>query len=132
MEKYEPLNKFFKNTRRHRRFDVETMDIRVRAKAESETSASAEDYKVISINLGGALMEGSISHKRESRLLMEVLLPENVRISITGRITSCHSSKSTGKLYDVGIEFVSMSEPDKAILKKFIHWLYLKDAGFTE
>ena len=132
MEKYEALNKFLNNTRRHRRFPVDMMDIRVRTKTEADTSVPSEDYKAISINLGGALMEGEVPHKQESRLLMYVLLPENVRISLTGRVTSCHASKSAGKLYDVGIEFVSMSVPDKAILKKFIHWLYLKDAGFAE
>lgn len=111
---------------------MEGMDIRIQSKAEAETSGPSQDYRVISINLGGALMEGESSHRQENKLFMELLLPENVRISLTGRVTSCHLSKANDKRYDVGIEFMSMSEEDRVKLKQFIQWLYLKDAGFTE
>ena len=132
MEKYEPLNNFFKNKRRHRRFAVDMMDIRIRAKTAAGTSAAAVDYKVKMLSLGGTLMEGDRLHELESKLLMEMTLPENVRISLTGRVTSCLSAKAKGGRYDVGAEFISMTEQDRTKLKKFIHWLYLKDAGFTE
>jgi hypothetical protein len=111
---------------------VDMMDIRIRAKTASETSSAAEDYVTIMINLGGLLMEGLRPHQLESKLLLDMIFPENVRISLTGRVTSCHFAKSKDDLYDVGIEFVSMTETDRTKLKKFIHWLYLKDAGFTE
>lgn len=132
MAKYEPLNNYFKNTRRHRRFPVDMMDIRLRVKDSAETTDAAEDYIAIMINLGGVLMEGERPQQLESKLIMDMTFPEKIRISLTGRVTSCHPSKSRGNLYDIGIEFISMTERDKAKLKKFIHWLYLKDAGFTE
>jgi Tfp pilus assembly protein PilZ len=132
MAKYEPMNNFLKNTRRHRRFAVEEMDIRIRANVAAETSSSAEDYRVKMLNLGGVLMECGHPSELNRRLLIEMTLPENACLSITGRVTSCHPSKAKDKLFDVGIEFMSMSEHDRTKIKQFIHWLYLKDAGFTE
>lgn len=133
MEKYEPLNRFFKNTRRHRRFVVDMMDIRVTAKTAAGTSAAPVDYIVKMLSLGGVLMTGDYMQELESKLLMDMALPKNVRLSLTGRVTSCLTTKdSTVTRYEVGIEFIDISEPDKTKLKKFIHWLYLKDAGFTE
>ncbi len=132
MEKYEPLNKFFKNTRRHRRFAVDGLDIRITAKTATEKSATG-DYIVKMLSLGGVLMTGDHPHELESKLLMDMTLPENVRISFTGRVTSCLALKQgKGESYEIGIQFADMSEQDKTKLKKFIHWLYLKDAGFTE
>jgi c-di-GMP-binding flagellar brake protein YcgR len=132
MAKYEPMNNFFKNTRRHRRFIVEEMDIRIRANAIDETSPSAEEYRAKMLNLGGVLMEGGHPTELNRKLQIEMIVPENVQISITGRVTSCHPAKTKDKRYDVGIEFMSMSEKDRIKLKQFIQWLYLKDAGFTE
>ena len=133
MEKYEPLNKFFKNTRRHRRFAVDMMDIHITAKTTSEKSAASEDYFVKMLSLGGVLMTADRPHELENKLLMDLTLPENVRISCTGRVTSCLSVKrNRGVRYDIGVQFSDMSEEDKTKLKKFIHWLYLKDAGFAE
>lgn len=133
MEKYEPLNKFFKNTRRHRRFVVDMMDIRITAKTAAEKSAASGDCIVKMLSLGGVLMTGDHPHEPESKLLMDMTLPENVHISFTGRVTSCLAVKqSRGESYDIGIRFAGMSEQDKTKLKKFIHSLYIKDAGFTE
>ena len=121
MKKYEPLNRFFKNTRRHRRFAVDMMDICIQAKTGAETSSSAEDYSAKMLNLGGVLMEGDRLHIPESKLIMEMTLPENVRIPLTGRVTSCITAKnSRGSRYDVGVEFISMTERDRTELKKFI------------
>lgn len=133
MEKYEPLNNFFKNKRRHRRFVVDMLDIRIQAKTAAETTAAAEDYRTKMLNLGGVLMEGDHIHELNSNLAIEMTLPDNVRISLTGRVTSCIPPKdSKGRRYEIGLEFSAVREHDRTKLKKFIHWLYLKDAGFTE
>ncbi len=132
MEKNE-LNKFFKSTRRHRRFDMDAMNIHITATTASGKSASSENYIVKMLSLGGGLMTGDHPHEPESRLLLDMTLPENVRVSFTGRVTSCLSVENKGSVrYDIGVHFADMSEQDKAKLKKLIHWLYLKDAGFTE
>jgi c-di-GMP-binding flagellar brake protein YcgR len=133
MEKYEPLNKFFKNTRRHRRFVVDRMDIRITAMTAFGKSASAEDYRVIMLSLAGMQIESGHHLELKSKLQMEMTLPENVRISLTGRVTCCVAEEDDkGLRHNIGIEFIEMSEQDRTELKKFIHWLYLKDAGFTE
>lgn len=133
MEKYEPMNKFFKNTRRHRRFVVDMMDIRITAKTAAVTSASAEDYRVIMLSLAGAQIESGHLLELKSKLQMEMTLPENVPISFTGRVTCCVPEEDDkGMRHNIGIEFIEMSEHDRTKLKKFIYRLYLKDAGFTE
>lgn len=133
MEKYEPLNNFFKNKRRHRRFAVDGLDVHVRTQDADRASAAPEDYIAKMLNLGGMLIESSRPHEQHGKLRFELTLPEKVSLSITGRVTFCLSSKDVkGARYEVGIEFTDMSEQDKTKLKKFIHWLYLKDAGFTE
>jgi Tfp pilus assembly protein PilZ len=111
---------------------VDMIDIRIRTKTADETPLAAEDFMVKMLNLGGVLMEGGHLHEFNRTLLMEIALPDNVRISLTGRVTSCLPVKAKDGRYDVGIEFISMIEQDRTKLKKFIHWLYLKDAGFTE
>ena len=133
MEKYEPLNKFFKNTRRHRRFVVDMMDIRITAKTAAEKSAASGDSIVKMLSLGGVLMTGDHPHEPESKLLMDMTLPENVHISFTGRVTCCVPKEDDkGMRHNIGIEFIEMSEHDRTKLKKFIYRLYLKDAGFAE
>ena len=133
MEKYEPLNNFFKNKRRHRRFVVDMMDIRLRAIEAAETSAATEDYRVKMLSLGGTQIESGRLLELQSKLQMEMTLPENVRISLTGRVTCCVPEEDDkGMRHNIGIEFITMSEHDRTKLKKFIHWLYLKDAGFAE
>ncbi len=112
---------------------MDALDIRISARPVGETSAAAENYKVKMINLGGVLMESGQMHEQEARLLVEMNLPDNVRVSMKGRVTTCLAVKGSDVArYDVGIEFTDISDQDKAKLKKFIHWLYLKDAGFTE
>ncbi len=131
MEKDE-LNKFFKNTRRHRRFDMDAMNIRIRAETSGKSTAS-ETYTIKMLSLGGALMTGDTPHEPESKLMLDMTLPENVRVSFTGTVTSCLAvNHKEGVLYDIGVRFADMSEQDKTKLKKLIQWLYLKDAGFTE
>jgi len=133
MKEYEPLNKFFKNTRRHRRFAVDTMDIRISAKTAVGKNTAPEDYIVKMLSLGGVLMTGDRLHELETKLLMDMTLPENVRISFAGRVTSCLPvNNDRGMRYDIGVQFADLPEKGKTELKKFIHWLYLKDAGFTE
>ncbi len=132
MEKNE-LNKFFRNTRRHRRFDMDAMNIRITAETASGKSTACETYAIKMLSLGGALMTGDNPHEPDSKLMLDMTLPENVRVSFTGTVTSCLAVKHEGGvLYDIGVRFGDMSEQDKIELKKLIHWLYLKDAGFTE
>ncbi len=131
MEKYEPLNDFFKNKRRHRRFEVEAMGIGIRAKPTSPESSDSENCRALKLNLGGVLMTSDHAHELNSKLMIEMTLPDNVLVSLVGRVTSCLPAKNRDAGYEVGIEFRYITEQDRNKLKKFIHRLYMEDAGFT-
>jgi c-di-GMP-binding flagellar brake protein YcgR len=81
-----------------------------------------ESYKIKNLCLDGMLIESEHSLEIESKLPMEMTLAENRSIKLLGRVTSCLLIKNKDiEHYDIGIEFIEMSERDKEILTKFIH-----------
>lgn len=91
----------------------------------------AQTYRVKKLSLGGMLIESSHNLESDTRLHMGITLPKNVHLSFTGRVTSCVISPDNSSLFEVGIEFVGMSDPDRITLKEFIRRLYIEDAGFS-
>ena len=90
-----------------------------------------EIYRIKQLSLGGMLFESDHAFERETRLHMELAIPENISLDFVGRVTSCIPSSEKPGYFDVGIEFRKMHEPSKIKLKEFIRRLYLEDAGFT-
>lgn len=132
MEKGKRLNHFFKNRRRYSRFVVDRLDIRISVKA-SEASPVDDYYDVKMLSLGGALIEGVRLQEPESNLMIDMTLPRNVHLSLTGTVTACRPTKdSADRHYDIGIKFADMPERERAKLKKFIQRLYLEDAEFIK
>jgi len=117
---------FFGQTRRHRRFIVDAMDISGIATTPGEGGPTS--FKVMTLSLGGMLIQSCRLHETGSTLQMEMALPQNVRLSFSGSVTS--SFPAADGHYDVGIKFGALSEQEKTKLKEFIRWLYLEDAGF--
>ncbi len=126
MEQGKRLNHFFKNRRRYRRFAVDKMDIRISLRAAANSSAD-DSYKVKMLNLGGVLMEGVRLQEPESNLLIEMTLPGNVRLSLTGTVTACRPTKDSSKNYEVGIKFTNMPERERAKLLSLIQRLHIQD-----
>ncbi len=91
----------------------------------------AETYRVKKVSLGGLLIESSHSFESDTRIHMGITIPENSHLSFTGRVASCIVSPDNSSLFEVGIEFIEMPEPDRLTLKEFIRHLYLEDAGFS-
>ncbi len=78
-------------------------------------------YKVKKISLGGMLIETMQSFELEDRVPMDIYLPGGKTAMFYGRIASClPTPHATTMLYDVGIEFLEMSEESRAIIKEFI------------
>lgn len=76
------------------------------------------------LSLSGMLMESEFALKIEDRLPMKLTLAEDKSITFQGRVASC--DLIAGKIpvfYDMGIEFLEMSEKDKDTLKEFIRLL---------
>jgi len=87
--------------------------------------SSDGSYKVKSLSLGGMLIESEHPLEIESKLPMEIkTLTENRHIKFLGRVTSCLLIKNKDiEHYDIGIEFVEMSENDREILVELIRVL---------
>jgi Tfp pilus assembly protein PilZ len=83
-----------------------------------------EAYKVKVLSLGGMLIESSHLLEAESTVPMELILPEDKSIIFQGRVASCLQKKDEDLLhYDIGIDFVNMTEKDKNILHEIIRLL---------
>jgi len=55
---------------------------------------------------------------------MEMILTEDISIKFLGRITHCLLLKNKDiEHYDIGVEFIEISETDKEILVEFIRLL---------
>ncbi|MBM4140488.1 MAG: PilZ domain-containing protein [Nitrospira sp.] len=93
--------------------------------------ASSEDvkidlpckYEVKNISLSGMLVETESQFEFNVKYEMEFLVNEN-RVNIIGKVSNCIKiiSEDVDK-YEIGIEFIEMSDKDKEILKSFIDTL---------
>ncbi len=90
-----------------------------------------ETYRIKQISMGGMSIESDHAFERETRLHMELAMPENISLDFVGRVTSCMPSSEKPTHFDIGIEFRKMPEQSRTKLKEFIRRLYLEDAGFT-
>jgi len=87
-----------------------------------------ENYKVRKISLGGMLIESEHALDIESKLPMEMNLPEDKSIHFSGRVVSCLLIENEVLVhYDIGIDFLDMSEQDRVTLKAFLSLLNNKD-----
>jgi hypothetical protein len=83
-----------------------------------------ENFKIRKISLGGMLIESTYELAIEHKLPMKIIFRGDKPIQFLGRVTSCLQVKKMGKEhYDIGIEFLDMSEHSKEILKEFIQSL---------
>lgn len=83
-----------------------------------------ESYTVKKLGQSGMLIEGDNALDLEDVLPMEMTLPENTIIMFWGRVVTCLlMTDQHPKLYEVGIEFIDISENDKKILSNFLRSL---------
>ena len=82
-------------------------------------------YKVKILSLGGMLIESEHPLEIESKFPMEIKsLTENNYIKFSGRVASCLLIKNKDiEHYDIGIEFIEMSENDREKLVELIRVL---------
>lgn len=83
-----------------------------------------EGCKVKALSLSGMLIESEFALKIEDRLPMKLTLAEDNSVTFQGRVASCSLiAGNIPQCYDIGIEFLEMSEKDKDTLKEFISLL---------
>lgn len=82
-----------------------------------------EVLNVKTISLCGILVESSRQMNVDEKYFMKIHLSSDVNpIRIRGRIASIvASSDSTRPAYNIGVEFLDIEVPDKALFEKFIH-----------
>jgi c-di-GMP-binding flagellar brake protein YcgR len=80
-----------------------------------------DNYVVKTISLGGMLIECMQSFEIESRIPMEMFIHEDNPLKFVGRVASCRViDKEDQKQYDIGIEFLDLTEKDREVLASFI------------
>jgi PilZ domain len=81
------------------------------------------EYKVKKISLSGMLVETSYPLELDSRNNIELFLNEHA-LQIIIRVANCKDITIDGiTKYDIGIEFLEMSEQDEDILQNFLNTL---------
>ncbi len=93
-----------------------------------QLSTAVESYEkcsVIKLSLGGMLIETEQPREPESRVRMEITIPElKLPVKFLGRIASCIAvTDAVPGRYGIGVEFIEMSKGDRARLNKFINSL---------
>jgi hypothetical protein len=110
-----------KNTRLHLRFAADS--------PEHAVLDFREGCRIKRIGLGGMLIESLHLLEKEVQLPMEIILTEGTSLSLSGRVASClMNPENCPESYDIGIEFLNMSDRNKVLLTKFIGWLESMDA----
>lgn len=90
----------------------------------TESKGSAIDlaceYQIKKISLSGMLIETNALLPEDSQHDMEIALDNSV-VTVRGRIANqTEVTSGNAVMYDVGIEFVGMSESDQGILKTYL------------
>ena len=81
-----------------------------------------DDYKVKTISLGGMLIECLRNFEIESRIPMEMFIHDDNPLKFVGRVASCQVIDKEGqKQYDIGIEFLDLTEKGREVLASFIN-----------
>lgn len=79
------------------------------------------DFKVKVISLGGMLIECVRNFDIESRIPMEMIIHDDNPVKFVGRVASCRGIDKEGKKqYDIGIDFLDLTEKDREVLASFI------------
>ena len=88
---------------------------------EEATIQCYDSYKVKNISMGGLRIESQYYLEIGEKQLMEIVFPEGETVKFSGKVISCLLlGDKEPKQYDIGIEFLDMSDQDKEVLKKFV------------
>ena len=89
-----------------------------------------DDYKVETISLGGMLIECLRNLEIESRIPMEMFIHDDNPLKFVGRVASCRVIDKEGqKQYNIGIEFLDLTEKDREVLSSFVDYITVTNSG---
>jgi hypothetical protein len=88
---------------------------------EQATIQCYDSYKVKDISMGGIRMESDYYLEIGEKQLMEIVFPGEKTVKFSGKIISCFQlGDKEPKQYDIGIEFLDMSDQNKEVIKSFV------------
>lgn len=97
--------------RRDRRFQIDM--------PEKTILGFHERYKVKVISLSGMLIESHQQLEIDETIQMQIYLPPNRTVPFLGRVVSCKRIDGDYERYDIGLEFMGMSEEHQEGLARF-------------
>ncbi|OGW37257.1 MAG: hypothetical protein A2Y97_02070 [Nitrospirae bacterium RBG_13_39_12] len=126
-EKIIEIADFIENLKINKMVDIKSSSgqrLHIRAQIEAPESAVLnyhEIHKVKKLSLGGMLIESKYAVEVDSEFPMKIFFSEEKSVNCMGRIASCFLIKNEEpELYDIGVEFLDMSQQDREILNGFI------------
>ena len=87
----------------------------------------ASDFQLMNISLNGLLIESEQKITIGSIIPLVITFEEKEIIKLLGKVVRLSEKEDTPGHYDIGIEFMEMSETDKNILASFIESQSVKD-----
>jgi PilZ domain len=118
-EKAEALLKFIEENR-EKKTSTRLGGIRFKiANAKNVTIDLAREYSVKKISLSGMLVETEYPLALDDQYDIELFLDGDA-MAIGGRIAYCRKSDAHLSQYDIGIEFVRLTDGDKELLQHFL------------
>lgn len=95
---------------------------------ENVTLIYPDNFKVKTISLGGMLIECLQSFDIESKIHMEMFIPDDEPLSFLGKVASSRAiDKESQKKYNIGIEFLGLTKKDREVLSSFIDQSTMSD-----
>lgn len=88
-----------------------------------------QSYRVKLISFSGMLIETERGLEKDKRYPMEVALQDGASIRFRGRVASNFEVAGPPKRYEIGIEFMEMSDTDEERLQDFLRSLSAPEPG---
>jgi hypothetical protein len=90
-------------------------------------------FKVKEISLSGIRIHTDQSLAIESIIPMGLTLAGDDTVNFNGRVASCLRIEETGQaLYEIGVEFLDLTDKDRTLLKTFIDYLVMREVNAKE
>jgi Tfp pilus assembly protein PilZ len=107
------------------------LHVRIPLKNKAEGVLRGHDsYKIKMLSIGGMLIMSDCPLEVEDQVPMEISINKENQIKFLGRIASCFLIKNTKpETYELGIEFLGMTDKDRHLLVEFIGLLDNRDTS---
>ncbi|MGE5173586.1 MAG: PilZ domain-containing protein [Betaproteobacteria bacterium] len=126
---------FLKSIEHNRKEKVPTMvDRRLNVRFEittpsEQTLSFPAQFTVRNISLSGMLIQTDQTLGSESVIPMGLSFSDDSHVNFSGRVASCRKMEEKGQeQYEIGVEFLDLTDKDRTLLKTFIDFLASMDS----